>query len=400
MRVCVVAEYYPRRRDPVSGIWAHRQAIAAREAGAAVRVLALERPLPGVEATRAALHGSTGGLLGELRRFAAQPRREIRDGIEVEYVRFPAPPRERGYAGWHRWARAPLAWALERARREHGIDLVHAHYATPSGAAARAWTGPRRMPLVVSVHGGDVFAPTLAAPAARSLVGATLRGSDVVLCNSAATLRRAARLAGRGDHMRVVHLGADPLDAPDGRRPAPTLATVAHLIPRKRHEDVLRALAVVDAAVRWLVIGDGPELPRLRALAADLGIDGRVEWAGRLEHERARAELARCDLMVMPSVDEAFGVAYVEALASGVPAVGCAGEGGPEEIAAICPGMTLVRPRDPGALAAAVERLLVDRAELAALGTRARAAAAERFSWAACGRATVAAYGDALDARR
>ena len=54
--------------------------------------------------------------------------------------------------------------------------------------------------------------------------------------------------------------------------------------------------------------------------------------------------------MALPSVDEAFGVAYVEALACGVPAIGCAGEGGPEEIAALGEGMLLVPPRDPDAL--------------------------------------------------
>src|SRR5207253_9464116 len=53
VRVCVVAEYYPRRRDPVVGIWAHRQALAARDAGADVRVLALERPLPPLASLRA-----------------------------------------------------------------------------------------------------------------------------------------------------------------------------------------------------------------------------------------------------------------------------------------------------------------------------------------------------------
>ena len=50
MRVAVVAEYYPRRRDPVLGVWAHRQALAARDAGAEIRVLALERPLPSADA--------------------------------------------------------------------------------------------------------------------------------------------------------------------------------------------------------------------------------------------------------------------------------------------------------------------------------------------------------------
>src|SRR4029450_9745135 len=107
----------------------------------------------------------------------------------------------------------------------------------------------------------------------------------------------------------------------------PTVATLAHVIPRKRHVDVLRAL---PEGVDWVVIGDGPELPRLRALA-----DGRVTFTGELAPERALHELARCHVMALPSVDEAFGVAYVEALARGVPAIGVRGEGGPEEIAAL-----------------------------------------------------------------
>ena len=96
--------------------------------------------------------------------------------------------------------------------------------------------------------------------------------------------------------------------------------------------------------------------------------------------------------MALPSEDEAFGVAYVEAMARAVPAIGCAGEGGPEEIAALGDGMLLVPKRDPHALAEAIERAAGDRA----LGARARETAAEHFTWERCGRATVAAYEEAL----
>ena len=72
------------------------------------------------------------------------------DGIEVEYVRFVAPPRSRTYASWFRWAERPLARALARGP---GFDLVHAHYAHLAGAAALRYTQPRDIPLVVSVHG-------------------------------------------------------------------------------------------------------------------------------------------------------------------------------------------------------------------------------------------------------
>jgi glycosyltransferase involved in cell wall biosynthesis len=379
-----VAEYYPRRRDPVLGVWAHRQAVAARAAGAEVRVLALERPVPPAAAVR-----RPAGLAGAIAGFARQPRRERRDGIEVEYVRFLSPPRERSYTRWDRWARRPLERALRRLHADWRFDLVHAHYALPAGAAAAGFCAGRDIPLVISVHGGDVHGPLLAAPDARARVGEALGAASRVICNSRATLDRAAALAGSRERMTVVHLGAEPPPEPPARHPEPTVATLAHVVARKGHEDVLHA--VVRAGVRWVVIGEGPERARLEREARALG--ARAEFTGQLAPAAALRELARCHVMAMPSVDEAFGVAYVEALACGVPAIGCRGEGGPEEIAALGPGMLLVPPRDPGALAEGIGAAIAAGVELS---EAARRTAAEHFSWTRCGERTVAAYAEAL----
>ena len=99
-----MAEYYPRPDDPVSGVWAHRQALAARDAGADVRVFVLDRPLPSAAALR-----DPAQMRREVTAVARRPRRTTLDGIEVEYIRFVAPPRETSYGHWHRWARRPLA---------------------------------------------------------------------------------------------------------------------------------------------------------------------------------------------------------------------------------------------------------------------------------------------------
>ena len=85
MRVAIVAEYYPRASDPVLGVWAHRQAVAAAAAGADVHVLVLHRPVP----SRAALRSrSPRALVAPLR----QPLRAELDGVPGRARRTASPP--------------------------------------------------------------------------------------------------------------------------------------------------------------------------------------------------------------------------------------------------------------------------------------------------------------------
>ena len=96
MKVAIVAEFYPRAADPVLGLWAHRQAIAARDAGADVRVLVLHRPLPSRAQARAGARQAVRATAAAL----AQPPRAELDGIDVSYVPFLAPPRPQTYGSW------------------------------------------------------------------------------------------------------------------------------------------------------------------------------------------------------------------------------------------------------------------------------------------------------------
>jgi glycosyltransferase involved in cell wall biosynthesis len=378
MRVAVVAEYYPRRADPALGVWAHRQALAAREAGADVEVFVLHRPVP----SKAALASrDPQRLLAPLR----QPLRTALDGIDVTYVPFLAPPRPRTYASWGAWAAPSLALALRRRR----FDLVHAHYAAPAGDAVRRLR--TEQPLVISVHGGDVLGMAERFRGGREAVSRALGAARLVLANSAAIARRSEALGAR--EVRVVHLGTDvpePAPADPG-----TVVTVGNLIARKRHADVIRALWLLkDLRLRYVIVGDGPERPALEDLARRLEVD--VEFRGALAPGQALAAARRAGVFVLPSLDEAFGVAYVEAMAGAVPAIGSRGEPGPEEIAACGGGMRLVPPGDPEALAAEIRPLVEDQDWRRELGAAARANVLASFTWAGCGRATVAAYEDAL----
>jgi glycosyltransferase involved in cell wall biosynthesis len=231
---------------------------------------------------------------------------------------------------------------------------------------------------------------------------AALTRADLVLANSTWARRRCEELAGRPVPVSVVHLGADITYVQPERNGEVRLVTVAHLQARKRHDVVLRALARLDPArrPRYFVIGDGERREPLEQLALQLGLGDSVRFLGQLPNEQAVAHMANCDLFVMPGVEEPFGVAFVEAMAAGVPAIGGRGEGGPEDIAAAGEGMVLVAPGDVGELAAELERLCSDRVELRRLGAAARATATANFTWDRCGERTLAAYRDALATAR
>jgi teichuronic acid biosynthesis glycosyltransferase TuaC len=391
MKVAIVSEFYPRAADPVIGVWAHRQAVAARDGGADVRVLVLHRPVPPLASLRQGPRAAARAAAATLR----QPLHTTLDGIEIEYIPFLAPPRPRSYGSWGRWAAPSLAVALRRLRTTFPYDLVHAHNAVPAGEAVRR--AGMRQPFVVSVHGGDVFHTAPGSRAGGQAVRAALARARLVLANSAGIEQR-CRVLG-APRTLVVRLGTDLPAQRAEPYAAPTIVTTGHLVGRKRHADVLRALALLrdsHPSLRYLVIGNGPERASLETLAAELAIADRVEFAGQLEHEQALLRMRRATLFAMPSTDEAFGVAYVEAMAGWLPAIACSGEPGPDEIVRAGGGLSLVAPGDPAALAHRVDALLEDRHALLAEGEAARATVERAFSWAHCGRATVAAYEHAL----
>jgi glycosyltransferase involved in cell wall biosynthesis len=359
--------------------------------------------------------------VAELRRWTAGTRRSLApvtlDGVHIQAVPWLGPPRPLSYASWGWWMSPSLHVALDRLRAEWPFDVLHAHCLAPAGHAAALWMARRRdrerPTFVVSGHGPDLT--TLADGAVgRRAVRQALDAADLVLANSTWTRRRCEALAGHALAIEVVHLGAT-LAAPgderagdgDGDRDGDAgrrlrVITVAHLQERKHHHVVLRALACLPEPARpdYLIVGAGEQRERLERLTDELGLRARVRFAGQLPNEQAVARVAQSDLFVMPGVEEPFGVAFVEALAAGVPAVGSRGQGGPEDIATAGEGMLLVGDEDAPGLAALIARLDGDRSELARLGRAARATAMAHFTWERCGERTVAAYARALASRR
>ena len=399
MRVAVVAEYYPRPSNPGLGVWAHHQARAVSDLGVDVRVLALERPLPSLGALRALAPVDGGPDLTPLRDWARNVRTArgsvVRDGIPVRYVRFVSPPRPTSYASWGRWAAPALGHALDGLAADGSIDVVHAHYAVPAGDAVLRWyrRRQRQLPLVVSVHGGDLSF-TAKSERGRDVVSRVLAEADAIVANSSWTRRGLEELGAPEHKLHVVHPGASAPPAGAVPHGDPTLVTVANLEPHKSQGDVIRAVATLrerHPRLRYVLVGRGPDRSELEALAASLGVAERVRFTGGLAHDEALSELARCHVHVMPSRIDGFGVAHVEAMAAGLPTIGGAGTGA-EDIAGAGPGALLVCPGDVTELVRVLDGLLSDEEGRKRLGEQARKTAADHFSWAVVGRSTEQIY--------
>jgi len=160
------------------------------------------------------------------------------------------------------------------------------------------------------------------------------------------------------------------------------------LSPEKNLDLLLRATARSHASPdHVLLLGDGPAEPVLRALAARLGVSGRVRFEGRQSDVRPFLEAA--GVFAFPSIGESFGLAIIEAMACGLPVIALKPGGAVftalEEI--ITHGETglLVDPPTPDAFAAALDRLLTDAPLRVRLGNAAREIAAARFTWRSAG---------------
>ncbi|WP_298817082.1 glycosyltransferase family 4 protein [Chloroflexus sp.] len=162
---------------------------------------------------------------------------------------------------------------------------------------------------------------------------------------------------------------------------APLLLFVGRLQPWKGVETAIRALPHIPRAI-LLIAGDGEDRSRLAAIAAELGLSARVRFLGSVPRWQLPGLYASVDLLVATSyASETFGIGPVEAQACGLPVVATRFGGFPEVVADGQTGL-LVPPRDPVALAAAINTLLADPNRRAAMAAAAPVWAAQ-FAWPA-----------------
>jgi glycosyltransferase involved in cell wall biosynthesis len=400
MRVLVLTSSYPKFPGDGTAPFVERMAVETARRGHAVEVVLPEHPDLVTEDRSA-------GLALRL-----HPHRSSWPGMAPRwgYAASMAADRRLRVSAWSA-APIALASAIRRAGRllqAERFDLVHAHWVIPNGPVG-AWAAARaRVPLVVSLHGSDVFVAE-AHPLLRAVARRVLERSAWVIASSRDLAERAVALA-PSCRPEVLLYGVDPADVafgdPEpwrraaGREPGEMLVVaLGRLVAKKGFSTLVDAIALLrrrGVSVRLLLGGDGDLAADLEIRARSAGAEGFVRQAGRIPHDRVGGFLRAGDVVVVPSVrDERGNVdglpnVLLEALAAGRPVVASRIGGIPEVVVDGDNGL-LVPPGDAGALADALQRLAEDP------GLRMRLAAgavssASRHTWSAYGQRLVSGY--------
>jgi D-inositol-3-phosphate glycosyltransferase len=295
-------------------------------------------------------------------------------------------------------------------RNDHPYDLVHSHYWLSAAAAAplaRIWDVPQvtMFHTVERLKAQQQGLPLEVTSAPRDHAAAIRIESEGRLATSAECVIVSTELEGEQlrrlyglapSRTRVIPCGVD-LDAFTPATPArriearraldlgetPTLLFVGRLDPIKGIDLLLESVALLQTPARLLVVGGDPngdpEVERLRARAAELGIAERVRFPGAVPQRDLPTYYHAADAVIVSSRYESFGLVAVEALACGAPVVASAAGGLPSIVRDGENGL-LVRWRSPQAFAERIDLLLSDDALRAQLQANARASI-EQFDW-------------------
>lgn len=237
-----------------------------------------------------------------------------------------------------------LANKLAQIHKRHGLDIIHAHYAVPHATAAflaREMCGPGGPKVVTTLHGTDI---TLMGtdPSFAEIIRFSIEASDQVTAVSNALRKNTLELLASHKEIQVIH---NFLDLDEWRRVESPgfcqrlrtcgqkiLVHASNFRQVKRPLDVIQVFNWVRQSVpsRLIMIGEGPELAACQELSDRLGMRDSVLYMG--VQDQIVPLLSIADLFLLPSSQEAFGLAALEAMACGAPVIASNAGGLPEVV--------------------------------------------------------------------
>jgi glycosyltransferase involved in cell wall biosynthesis len=381
MHVLVITPVYPHPGSPAEGLFNEQHALALIRAGIQVSVVVCKPWLPNWLAEIWKRYNSLVNL----------PEFEERDGIQIVYARYFHIPQYQVPKITVDSCAHSILRVVNEIRLARGFDIIQIHDAWPVGLAAPTIAQSLGRPFILTMHIQDD--PRLhTGRRGAALYEIMMKRASKVITVGRPLERFARNWIPELAHERL-HLVPNGVNLSDAETALQDMApkqngwghiiSVSNLWPVKGIDLNLRALKqLAQAGVPWeryTIVGEGPEKPRLRILAGELGIEDRVHFTGRLSHHEVFKEMCKADIFSLPSWQEAFGIVYLEAMACGKPTVGCHGQGAEDIIEHEKNGL-LVAPRDVHGLASTLQKLLENPGYSRKLGDAALLRVKE-FTW-------------------
>jgi glycosyltransferase involved in cell wall biosynthesis len=288
---------------------------------------------------------------------------------------------------------------IARVAKKHEAHIIHAHFAYPEGFAALLAKCETKKKLIVTLHGYDILTEPTIGYGIRldqtydKMVRRVLKGADAVIAASTATYAEALNAGVEERSLYLIPNGVDvdrfnpSLDGSIirkkyGIRDKFTVFAIRHHVPKNGLKYLIRAIPMVKEKIPNVVFvigGDGPLRPYHELLTKSLSVSDSVIFVGQIAQEELPYYYATCDVSVIPSVVEAFGLVTIESMSCGKPVIGSKVGGIPDVIEDGVNGF-LVKPKDPEAIAEKIILLAEHRDVARKMGKECRKRAETKFS--------------------
>ena len=257
--------------------------------------------------------------------------------------------------------------ALENLLKNEDIDIIHGHYLFPAGAAAVEVGNEHNIKTYVTAHGSDMFELYKSQPLMRPVIKNVLKNADVVFAVSNALKHQIIKtgVEGIADKTKISLNSVDidkfsPKDNDSFKQKfnitdKPVVLFVGNLIKRKNVDSLLEAKKIANSDYYLVIVGDGPLSKKLKKKVADDNIRDVIFTGSRNDVENI---IPCCDVLILPSFSESFGLVLIEALACGKPVIG-SNVGGINEIINENVGL-FVDPNKISSIAKAIDNIVND----------------------------------------
>lgn len=377
MNILVVSHMYPYPANSNKGIFVHQQNLELQRQGCQLTVFA---PRPWAPFPLNLINQRWG-------HYCSMSKAPAVDGINAQRLPYLAFPGGFGMASCGRRLYRALKKTVSDFHNNKPFHLIHAHTIFPDGQAGLFLKKQLGIPLVVTVHGKDVQQTAFRSNRCLQAIIHVIREADIVIAVSAKIKGMLDQLTKMPEKTVVINNGFNSSGYLDIKSsgPAGAIISVSNLVKSKGIAFNIQAVAALRHKyphIRYTVVGGGQEAASLQQLARDLHVQELVEFTGQVSNKNVPGFLAKAQVFSLPSSMEGFGIAYLEAMAAGLPVIGCRGEGIADVVRSGETGL-LIEPNNLDALVTAMDQMLADPDWTRRMGLRARNLALNKLSWQA-----------------